>query len=266
MKKLLIIIVLGYLAGLPVYAQTNEPVNGSVDVTKPIISSVSISSITKNSSKISWTTNEISTSYVDFGPTDVYGNTLGDGTYTLTHEVALLGLTAETPYHFRIRSKDAAGNEAVSTDTTFTTLAATVNTNTSLNSNSSTNLNANKNTNTNANKNANVNLNANKNTNANKNVNSNKNLNTNANKNLNVSLDDSVGVNSNLNVNTNEDLTNADVLGLTDLNSNSNSESTGTSSSDGRTGLILIIGGVVLLIVIIIFAWKKLRGQSSFKP
>ncbi|PIS40967.1 MAG: hypothetical protein COT26_00620 [Candidatus Kerfeldbacteria bacterium CG08_land_8_20_14_0_20_43_14] len=272
MKKLLIIIVLWFLASLPVQAQVNGSVNSPADATKPVISSVSISRIAKNTAKISWVTNEISTSYVDFGLNDVYGNTLGDGAYTLSHEVTLLGLIAETPYHFRIRSKDAAGNEAVSTDTTFTTLAATTNTNTSSNSNinSSTNLNTNKKTNinTNTNKNANSNLNANKNTNANtnKNANSNKNSNTNTNKNLNVSLDDSASVNSNLNANTNEDLTNTDDLGLTNLNANSDTESTKTNASDGRTGLILIIGGVVLLIVIIVFAWKKLRGQSSFKP
>ena len=38
------------------------------------------------------------------------------------HSVALTGLTGSTLYHFRVRSRDAAGNLAVSGDVTFTTL------------------------------------------------------------------------------------------------------------------------------------------------
>jgi hypothetical protein len=251
MKKVLIFSVLGLLLSFPVYAQTNS----TVDVTKPIISSVSVSSITKSTSLISWVTNEPATSYVDFGPTDIYGNTLGSGDYLTSHGVTLLGLTAETPYHFRIRSKDAAGNEAVSTDTTFTTLAATsANLNTTVNSNKNANTNLNSNKNTNINKNANTN----KNTNTNKNSNSNKNANLNSNVNSNANLDDSTV--SNLNTNDDSNVNSADITNL-----NTNEESTSTSG-DGRMGLALIIGGVVLLIVIIVVAWKKLRQPPTLRP
>jgi hypothetical protein len=40
------------------------------------------------------------------------------------HSQTLAGLAAATVYHFRVISRDAAGNQAVSGDLTFTTLAA----------------------------------------------------------------------------------------------------------------------------------------------
>jgi hypothetical protein len=40
------------------------------------------------------------------------------------HSVTLSGLTANTTYHYRVRSKDAAGNQAASGDLTFTTAAS----------------------------------------------------------------------------------------------------------------------------------------------
>ncbi|RJO59289.1 fibronectin type III domain-containing protein [Candidatus Parcubacteria bacterium] len=259
MKKFILTLALGILAVLPANAQVNAP----ADVTKPIISSVSTSNITKDSATISWTTNEPATSYVDFGPTDIYGNTLGDGAMVSAHSVSLLGMTPETLYHFRIRSKDAAGNEAVSTDTTFTTLAASANANTNqanANINSATNANANKNTNANKNSNANANKNANvnKNSNANKNLNANKNSNANLNAN---SAPDSTD-NSNANENLNTDAIDSDFnANATDLN-----VETETGNSDGRLGVVLIIIGVGLLIAVVIFAWRKFKRTPTLKP
>ena len=42
------------------------------------------------------------------------------------HHVILAALIANTLYHFRVKSQDAAGNLAVSTDFTFTTLQAPI--------------------------------------------------------------------------------------------------------------------------------------------
>ncbi len=41
-----------------------------------------------------------------------------------SHSQALSGLTASTLYHYRVKSKDAAGNLATSGDYTFTTTSA----------------------------------------------------------------------------------------------------------------------------------------------
>ena len=81
--------------------------------------------MTSNSSTITWTTNEASTSQVDYGLTISYGSSSPlDATLVTSHSVALSGLTAGTLYHYRVRSKDAVGNEQLSADATFTTTAA----------------------------------------------------------------------------------------------------------------------------------------------
>ena len=41
-----------------------------------------------------------------------------------SHRRSSPGLTASTTYHYRVKSRDAAGNLSVSTDRTFTTAAA----------------------------------------------------------------------------------------------------------------------------------------------
>ena len=43
----------------------------------------------------------------------------------MTHSVVLTGLQPNTEYHYRVKSKDKAGNLAVSDDKTFTTSEST---------------------------------------------------------------------------------------------------------------------------------------------
>jgi hypothetical protein len=74
---------------------------------------------------ITWQTDEPATRQVEYGLTMAYGNLSSLGTTLATgHSVSLSGLMPETTYHFRVRSRDRAGNETVSEDNTFTTLAA----------------------------------------------------------------------------------------------------------------------------------------------
>ncbi|NWG13124.1 MAG: fibronectin type III domain-containing protein [Acidobacteria bacterium] len=97
-------------------------VNAPADTTPPTISNVSAGSITQTSAAITWTTNEAADSQVEYGTTTSYGSsTTLDSTRVTAHSQALSGLTAGTLYHYRVRSSDAAGNLAVSTDYTFTT-------------------------------------------------------------------------------------------------------------------------------------------------
>src|ERR671919_355095 len=71
---------------------------------------------------VTWTTDEPATSEVAFGPSSTYENgSVSSSNRTLTHRVLLRGLTCGTVYHFQIRSRDEAGNEASTPDTTFTT-------------------------------------------------------------------------------------------------------------------------------------------------
>jgi len=96
------------------------------DTTPPTITNVA-SSPGDTTCNITWTTNEASTSQVDYGLTTSYGSTTTlDSSLVTSHSTALSGLTAGTLYHYRVRSKDAANNEAVSGDYTFTTTGGVV--------------------------------------------------------------------------------------------------------------------------------------------
>ena len=94
------------------------------DTTPPVISGVSLSAISSSGATITWTTNEPADSQIEYGPTVAYGSvTPLDSSLTSSHSQTLNGMSPSTLYHYRVRSKDAAGNQALSGDATFTTLA-----------------------------------------------------------------------------------------------------------------------------------------------
>jgi len=71
---------------------------------------------------IEWDTNRPSTSQVEYGITDSYGEeTLEDDNPVLGHTVTLTGLLEGTEYHYRVVSRDAYDVTALSPDDTFTT-------------------------------------------------------------------------------------------------------------------------------------------------
>jgi len=93
------------------------------DTTPPVISGVDVSNITETSASIIWTTGEPATSQIEYGKTTSYGSTTPwDEGLVTSHSISLTGLEPNTTYHFRVRSKDKAGNEALSGDYTFATL------------------------------------------------------------------------------------------------------------------------------------------------
>ena len=97
-------------------------INVPPDTTPPQISAVAATAITQTGATVTWTTNEMATSQVDYGATASYGTTTPlDNTMAQSHSVSLSGLTPGTLYHFRARSKDAAANEGLGPDATFTT-------------------------------------------------------------------------------------------------------------------------------------------------
>ncbi len=96
-----------------------------VDTTPPVISNVQSSGITHNSATISWDTDEPATSQVEYGLTASYdSSTTLDTNLVTTHNQNLSGLSSSTLYHYRVRSRDKAGNERISSDYTFVTLAS----------------------------------------------------------------------------------------------------------------------------------------------
>src|SRR3989449_3415347 len=98
----------------------------TTDITPPVISGIAVASVGGTSATIQWTTNEASDSQVEYGLTASYGSaTTLDPTLGTSHTVTVGGLTGSTTYHYRVKSKDASGNLAASSDSTFTTLDVT---------------------------------------------------------------------------------------------------------------------------------------------
>lgn len=98
-----------------------------VDTTAPIISGISSSGIKSSSANIVWTTDENSDSVVEYGPTTSYGSISNSASLLTLHARTLTNLKPNTLYHYRVKSKDAAGNIVVSSDNTFKTLVGTPN-------------------------------------------------------------------------------------------------------------------------------------------
>ncbi|MDD3480993.1 MAG: DUF2341 domain-containing protein [Patescibacteria group bacterium] len=77
---------------------------------------------------VSWETDEASTSQVEYGigsTGDYTSRTQEDSAYTTSHVVIISELKTSSPYHFRVISKDASGNEGSSGDTSVLTPQAT---------------------------------------------------------------------------------------------------------------------------------------------
>jgi hypothetical protein len=104
-----------------------------VDTTKPVITFTEQPTVGATSASIIWTTDELASSQVEWGTSNSYGTLTPDppdvdptsGQYlgVIDHSVVLSGLQPDTTYHYRVRSKDAAGNESISSDKTFTTVS-----------------------------------------------------------------------------------------------------------------------------------------------
>jgi len=94
------------------------------DTTAATVSGVAATNVTNGSAIITWTSSEPATSQVEYGPTISYGSlTEVDTTLVTAHSTALAGLNPSTLYNYRVRSVDAAGNQRIGVNQTFTTLA-----------------------------------------------------------------------------------------------------------------------------------------------
>ena len=93
-----------------------------VDLTAPTISSVLLSSVTTTMATVTWTTDESSSSFVDYGTTSSYGSTITNASFVTTHSISISGLLPNTTYNYSVRSADSSGNSFSSLNRTFTTL------------------------------------------------------------------------------------------------------------------------------------------------
>jgi len=86
-----------------------------------IITSMSSSNISDVGATITWNTNRPADSQVEYGVSTTYGNVVSLKTLDTNHQLTLFGLSPETLYHYRVKSRDEAGNLSTSGDLTFTT-------------------------------------------------------------------------------------------------------------------------------------------------
>jgi peptidoglycan/xylan/chitin deacetylase (PgdA/CDA1 family) len=93
------------------------------DTTAPSLSAINHSTPTTNATTVAWTTDEASTSRINFGTTNSYGSTVADTSLVTSHAMPLANLAPDTTYHYQVVSVDAAGNTSSSADFTFATAA-----------------------------------------------------------------------------------------------------------------------------------------------
>ncbi len=127
--KLLIILVVGLMLAIGGFAYWQ--LSPRPDVTPPILYKLQVAYRGATSARIEWYTDEASSSQVEYGKTNRYGfrspskpqddPTSGTSLGVTKHVVYLEGLQPSTIYHFKAKSKDAAGNETKSDDRTFKT-------------------------------------------------------------------------------------------------------------------------------------------------
>ncbi len=91
------------------------------DIIPPRISEISVADITETTVDITWRTHEKADSQAEYWSSPSNFSPL-DPELVIEHLVHLTDLTPATMYHYRLMSKDRAGNLTVSDEYTFTTL------------------------------------------------------------------------------------------------------------------------------------------------
>ncbi|RJS77947.1 hypothetical protein CW711_05780 [Candidatus Bathyarchaeota archaeon] len=96
------------------------------DEQPPLILNLSVSSVTRHTAKITWRTDELTTTILKYGTEPgVYTETFEDRSYTFEHEVTLTGLSGNTTYYFVAAGVDLAFNYGESTEESFKTSSKT---------------------------------------------------------------------------------------------------------------------------------------------
>jgi len=96
--------------------------NLTIDITPPMITNISVASITKDSAIISWETGELSDSVIEYGTqSGNYTEMVHTASYVMYHSIDLIELIPNTTYYYVVNSTDPSGNSAQSTEYNFTT-------------------------------------------------------------------------------------------------------------------------------------------------
>lgn len=100
-----------------------KPLLQSVDTAPPAIAPT-VTVVRPSEAKIKWKTRDRGDATVEYGPTARYGAAERKRKRTHTHRFVLRGLAPGSTYHYRVSSRDGAGDVAVSRDFYFTTADA----------------------------------------------------------------------------------------------------------------------------------------------
>lgn len=108
-------------------SQATRQVN--VDNHPAVISALQATSISSSSATVSWTTNEVADSRVDYGTSPgvyTYSSTTLNPALVTSHNEALAGLQPSATYYYRVRSADIMSQVAYSGEQSFTTANLTI--------------------------------------------------------------------------------------------------------------------------------------------
>jgi hypothetical protein len=90
---------------------TSYPVTGTFDISAPQVTTTPVITSKKDTfAIIQWETDEPGNSVVEYGPDTSYGFTKTVNNFVTNHYVMLGDLAPDTEYHFRVSSRDIAGN------------------------------------------------------------------------------------------------------------------------------------------------------------
>jgi len=77
--------------------------------------------VTTSGATITWTSDQASTGYVEYGTTSAYGNSTPLSSSVTSHSAAITGLATGTTYHYAVVMTNSAGMSFTGPDQTFTT-------------------------------------------------------------------------------------------------------------------------------------------------
>ena len=98
----------------------NYPLELINDATPPQVSQVAAGAVSGNRIRITWTSNEFTTSLVEYGTqSGVYAGSISDNQYRVQHEITISGISSGVTYYYRITNTDRSGNSTQSAEHSF---------------------------------------------------------------------------------------------------------------------------------------------------
>ncbi len=103
--------------------ETNSEIyiDASMNPVLPVINNLSVTDITESSAQVTWSTEQLADSLIQYGETMAYGNTVSDPTMKTDHAISLMDLSPEKTYHIKAVSTNSFGFTKASSDYSFTT-------------------------------------------------------------------------------------------------------------------------------------------------